>query len=119
MKCQLFEIFLKFLARLFRAALSPYASQSNLECKTRVGRQHTTFTLCQNAVCSSEYFLLHVDYALEDLQFDGANFVIFATCFMLRGRDTHIDFLWLLFLVGMIDDLPSDARTFSLTSFEA
>ena len=28
---------------------------------------------------------------------------------MLRGRDTHIDFLRLLRLVGMIDDLPSDA----------
>ena len=38
--------------------------------------------------------------------------------FMLRGRDTHIDFLRLLCLVGMIDDLPSDARAFSLTSFE-
>ena len=38
--------------------------------------------------------------------------------FMLRGRYKHIDFLRLLFLVGMIDDLPSDARAFSLTSFE-
>ena len=37
---------------------------------------------------------------------------------MLRGRDTHVDFLRFLFLVGMIDDLPSDARAFSLTSFE-
>ena len=27
--------------------------------------------------------------------------VIFATYFFLRGRDMHIDFLWLLFLVGM------------------
>ena len=44
--------------------------------------------------------------------------MIFATCFMLRGRDTHIDFLRLLFLVDMIDDLPSDARAFSSTSFE-
>ena len=44
--------------------------------------------------------------------------MIFAACFMLRGRDTHIDFLRLFFLVGMIDDLPSDARAFSLTSFE-
>ena len=41
-----------------------------------------------------------------------------AACFMLRGRDTHIDFLWLLFLVGMIDDLPSDARAFFFASFE-
>ena len=34
-----------------------------------------------------------------------------ATCFMLRGHATHIDFLWLLFLVDMIDDLPSDASS--------
>ena len=39
------------------------------------------------------------------LQFDWANYVIFAACFMLRGRDTLIDFLRLLFLVGMNDDL--------------
>ena len=52
------------------------------------------------------------------LHFDCANYVIFAACFMLRGRDTHVDFLRLLFLVGMIDDLPSDARAFPLTSFE-
>ena len=44
--------------------------------------------------------------------------MIFAACFMLRGGDTHIDFLRLLFLVGVIDDMPCDARTFSLTSFE-
>ena len=48
-----------------RAVLIPYASQNNLECKKRVGRQHTSFTLCQNAACSSEYFLLQVEYALE------------------------------------------------------
>ena len=44
--------------------------------------------------------------------------MIFAARFMLRGRDTHIDFLRLLFLVGIIDDLPSDARAFSLTCVE-
>ena len=44
--------------------------------------------------------------------------MIFAACFMLGGRDTHIDFLRLLSLVGMIDDLPSDAKAFSLNSFE-
>ena len=47
----------------------PLSSQSNLECKKRVGRQHTTFTLCQNAACSSEYFPLQVDYALEGSAF--------------------------------------------------
>ena len=47
----------------------PLSSQSNLECKKRVGRQHTTFTLCQNATCSGEYFLLQADYALEESTF--------------------------------------------------
>ena len=28
--------------------------------------------------------------------------VIFAACFTLRGHDTHIDFLYVLFLVGRI-----------------
>ena len=43
--------------------------------------------------------------------------MIFAACFRLRSRDTHIDFLRLLFLVSMNDDLPSDARAFSLAFF--
>ena len=47
----------------------PLSIQSNLECKKRVGRQHTTFTLSQNATCSSEYFLLQADYALEGSTF--------------------------------------------------
>ena len=40
--------------------------------------------------------------------------MIFAGYFILRGRDMHIDFLRLLFLVGVIcpGDLSSDARTF-------
>ena len=94
-----------------RRALIPYASQSDLRCKKRVVRKHMTFTLCQSASCSSEYFLLQL-FALW------ANYVIFAACFILRGSDTHIDFLRLFFLVGMIDDLPSDARAFSLTSLK-
>ena len=44
--------------------------------------------------------------------------MIFATCFMLKCHGLHIAFLRWLFLVGMIDDLPSDARAFFLTSFE-
>ena len=60
---------IKFLARLFRAALIPYASVSNLECKKRVGRQNTTSTSCQNAACFNEYFLLQVNYALEGSTF--------------------------------------------------
>ena len=40
--------------------------------------------------------------------------MIFAAYFILRGRDMHIDFLRVLFLVGVIcpGDLSSDARTF-------
>ena len=36
----------------------PLSSQSKLDCKKRVGRQHTTFTLCQNATkypCSPQF----------------------------------------------------------------
>ena len=39
------------------------------------------------------------------LSFDLTN-VIFAACFTLRGHDTHINFLWVLFLVGR--DWPPD-----------
>ena len=41
--------------------------------------------------------------------------IIFAACFILRGRDMHIDFLQ--FVSGQ-RDLPSDAIAFSLISFE-
>ena len=37
---------------------------------------------------------------------------------LFNGVGTHTEFLRLLFLVGMTDNLPSDARAFSLTSFE-
>ena len=57
-----------YFAIISRGA-NPYASVSNLECKKRVGRQHTTFTLCQNAACSNEYFLLRIDYAMEGSTF--------------------------------------------------
>ena len=41
------------------------------------------------------------------LCFDWVN-VIFAACFILRGHDTHIAFLQLLFLVGMICPLMQE-----------
>ena len=41
------------------------------------------------------------------LRFDCAN-VIFASCFVLRGRDTHFDFLRLLFLVDLICPLMQE-----------
>ena len=69
------------LSRISRKIIShganPLHNREQLECKKRVGRQHTTFTLCQNAACSNEYFLLQLDYALEGLHFDWANYVIF------------------------------------------
>ena len=88
LKCERVEIFLKFLPRLFHAALIPHASVCNLECKKGVGRQHTTFSSCLNAVCSNEYFHLRVDYAQEGstYHFDRAYYVIFAACFMHAER---------------------------------
>ena len=59
-----------------------------------------TFTSCQNAACSNEFFLWRVDYTSEGKRFVFAN-VIFAAYFILRGHDTHFLQL-LLFLVGMI-----------------
>ena len=58
-----------YFARHLSVWLIPYASQSNLECKNCVLRQHKTFTLCQNAACSSKNFLLQLDYALEGSTF--------------------------------------------------
>ena len=55
------------------------------------------------------------------LSFDLTN-VIFAACFTLRGHDTHIDFLWVLFLVGKIN-VPkltffvADKQGFTLFNF--
>ena len=34
--------------------------------KKRIGRQHMTLTLCQNAACSNEFFFWRVDYILEE-----------------------------------------------------
>ena len=64
----------QFLSILFHAALIPYASVSKLECKMQGeggggGSQDTTFTSCQNAACSSNYFLFWVNYALEGSTF--------------------------------------------------
>ena len=32
--------------------------KKSFKCKNEVGRQHTTFTSCQNAACSNEFFSL-------------------------------------------------------------
>ena len=53
-------IFLIFFAAVLREELD--------SVKRGVGRQHTTFTSCQNAACSNIFFLFlwRVDYALEE-----------------------------------------------------
>ena len=52
-----------------------------------VGGQQTTFTSCQNAACSNDFFLQWVDgrgYIMAEEMC-----IIFTACFILRGRDTH------------------------------
>ena len=61
------------------------------------------------------FFLRWVDYAWKVLHFHCAN-VILAACFTLKGHGTHQ--FTVVFASGR-QDLPSDARAFSLTSFEA
>ena len=56
-----------------------------------------------------------VDYAMEGSTFLLSN-VILAACFTLRGHGTYA--VTVVFVSGR-QDLPSDARAFSLTSFEA
>ena len=82
--------------------------------KKGVGRQHTTFTSCQNVACSNTFFSFSLTGRLcsGGKRFDWSN-VIFAAYFKLRGHDTHIDFLRSLFVSGC-HDLPSDARVFFL-----
>ena len=40
--------------------------KKSFKCKNGVGRQQWTFTSCQNAACSDDFFLWWVDYALEE-----------------------------------------------------
>ena len=40
--------------------------KKSFKCKNEVGRQHTTFTSCQNAACSNEFFFWRVDYTSEE-----------------------------------------------------
>ena len=82
--------------------ISPKSTNHLTECKKGAGRQHTTFTSCQNAACSKNCFLWWVYYILgSTLWIEWVN-VNFAACFILRVHDTHIDFPRFLFLIGMI-----------------
>ena len=72
-------------------------SHCYLACvKKGISRQHTTFTLCQNAACSNELFSLLSRLCFGGKRFDWADWanVNFGGLFYLRGCDTHIDFLW-------------------------
>ena len=53
------------------------------------------------------FFLWQVHYALKEDVLTELN-VIFAAYLILRGHDMHIDFLPLLFLVGMICPLMQE-----------
>ena len=92
-------IFLIFFAAVSREELDTV--------KRRVGRQHTTFSSSQNAACSSEFFYLMGRLCSGGKHFEWAN-VIFAAYFILRGCDTHINFLQLLLMVGMICPLMQE-----------
>ena len=66
---------------------------------------YTTFASCQNqnaARSNKVFFLCWVDYALEGSTANVILAGVLAACFTLRGHDSHIDLLWLLFLVGRI-----------------
>ena len=91
----------KFYSKDRSAVENHCCSSYYLACAVNgVGSQHTTFTSCQNAACSNEFFLCWVDYTSERKRFVWAN-VIFVAYFILRGHDRHFLRL-LLFLTGMI-----------------
>ena len=87
--------------------IPPKCSNHLTEGKKGTGRQHTTFTSCQNAACSNIIVFSGGYIIFWVLLFGWVN-VNFAACFILRGHDMHIDFLWLLFLVGMICPLMQE-----------
>ena len=85
-----------------------------LSVKKGVGRQHTTFTSCQNAACCNIFFSFSLTGRLcsGGKRFDWSN-VILAAYFRLRGSDTHIQWFSAVIVSGR-HDLPSDARAFCL-----
>ena len=85
------------------------------ECKKGVGRQHTTFTSCQNASSSNEFFLWKVDYALEKSTLWQGKFDF---CRLFHTERMWHAYWFSAVIVSCWHDLPSDARAFSLTSFE-
>ena len=87
--------------------IPPKCSNHLTECKKGAGIGNTRLLprakmlLVPKIVFSGGYVIFWV------LFFEWAN-VNFAACFILRGHDTHIDFLRILFLVGMICPLMQE-----------
>ena len=73
----------------------------------RASAQSGHFYSCQNAACSNKFFSLTGRLCSGGKRFDWAN-VIFVAYFILRGRDMHINFLRLLFMVDMICPLMQE-----------
>ena len=98
------------------AVIPPKCSNHPKECKRGKGKggavgntpllPRTKMLLVPLIFFSGGYIVFWV------LRFGWVN-VIFVACFILRGHDTHIDFLRLLFLVGMICPLTRE-RFFDL-----
>ena len=65
MSWNLYQISRKSISR----GPNPLCERKQFGVKKGGRRQHTTFTSCQNAACSDEFFLLRVDYALEGSTF--------------------------------------------------
>ena len=96
-----------------------FTSQINTWIKTKwkkslsVNMQHTTFTSCQNAACSNEFFLWRVDYTWRKTFW-------LSKCDFCRLF--HTERSWHAFSAVIVvsgrHDLPFDARAFPLTSFE-
>ena len=102
--------YIQRIDRLWKITAVPVTTW-HMQCvKKGVGRQHTTFTSCQNAACSNEFFLQRVDY-------DWGNVHYFCVCFLLIDRDTHYWFSAVYFWSTWFP-LWCESRTFSLTSLE-
>ena len=86
--------------------------------RTWLCRQHTTFTHAKMLLALMIFFSLTGRLCTGGKRFDRAN-VIFDAYFILRGRDTHINFLRLLFMVGMISTLMQEHFLWPLLKSEA
>ena len=82
--------YIQRIDRLWKITAVPVTT-SHMQCVKGVGRQHTTYTTCQNAACSSKFFLQRVDYNWAILHY-------FCRLFHTE-RSWHA---YCVFLVGMI-----------------